>query len=125
MRIDSTFLRSKVARRIFALFVASALIPIGTLALLSFDQVTGQLVENGYKQLHRDSKSIAMTIFERLSIAESELKLLGRQKGAQAESFVELIHLASNRDIRRQPTIAARASRIATGIRRFPAETSA
>jgi sensor domain CHASE-containing protein len=38
MKIHSTFLRSKVARRIFMLFVASALVPIGMLALLSFDR---------------------------------------------------------------------------------------
>ena len=79
MRVHSTFLRSKVARRIFVLFVASALIPVGMLALLSFNQVTNQLVEHSYQQLHRDSKAIAMSVFERLSIAESELKLLGGQ----------------------------------------------
>lgn len=90
MKIDSTFLRSKVARRIFVLFVASALLPIGTLALLSFEQVTSQLVEHGYRQLHRDSKSIAMSVFERLSMAESELKLLGRPETARAESLRNL-----------------------------------
>lgn len=90
MKIDSTFLRSKVARRIFVLFVASALLPIATLALLSFNQVSSQLLENGHKQLHRDSKAIAMTVFERLSIAESELKLLGRQRGASAETLHSL-----------------------------------
>ena len=87
MRIDSTFLRSKVARRIFVLFVASALLPIGTLALVSFDQVTSQLVEHGYKQLHRDSKAIAMTVLERLSITESELRLLGPQLGCEPNPF--------------------------------------
>jgi diguanylate cyclase (GGDEF)-like protein len=90
MKIHSTFLRSKVARRIFMLFVASALVPIGMLALLSFDQVISQLVEHSYQQLHRDSKAVAMTVFERLSITESELKLLGGQHGARAESLVSL-----------------------------------
>jgi len=90
MKIHSTFLRSKVARRIFVLFVASALVPIGMLALLSFDQVISQLVEHSYQQLHRDSKAVAMTVFERLSITESELKLLGGQHGARAESLVSL-----------------------------------
>ena len=79
MKIDSTFLRSKVARRMFALFVASALVPIGTLALLSFNQVTDQLIENGYRELHRDNKAVAMTVFERLTIAQSELELVGRE----------------------------------------------
>ncbi len=90
MRIDSTFLRSKVARRIFVLFVASALLPIGTLALVSFEQVTGQLAEHGYKQLHRDSKAVAMTVFERLSMIESELELLGSQLVAPPDSTLSL-----------------------------------
>ena len=90
MKIHSTFLRSKVARRIFVLFVASALIPIGMLAVLSFDQVIRQLVEHSYQQLHRDSKAVAMTVFERLLITESELKLLGGQQGGRAESLVSL-----------------------------------
>ncbi|MCK5364363.1 MAG: EAL domain-containing protein [Gammaproteobacteria bacterium] len=90
MRIDSTFLRSKVARRIFVLFVASALLPIGTLALVSFEQVTGQLTEHGHKQLHRDSKAVAMTVFERLSMLESELELLGSQLVVRSDSTFSL-----------------------------------
>ena len=86
MKIDSSFLRSKVARRIFALFVLSALLPIGLLALLSFSQVTNQLVEHGYEQLHRDSKAVAMTLFERLSMTGSELDLFARQWTAQGET---------------------------------------
>jgi len=90
MKIDFAFLRSKVARRLFVLFVASALLPIGTLALLSFSQVTDQLLENGYRQLHRDNKAVAMTVFERLSIAESELELLGREPAIASSAPLSL-----------------------------------
>ena len=90
MKIDSAFLRSKVARRLFALFVASALLPISMLVLLSFDQVTGQLIENGYRQLHRDNKAAALTIFERLSLARSELELAGRTRTPDSESLPSL-----------------------------------
>ncbi len=90
MKIDSTFLRSKVARRLFVLFVASALLPIGTLALLSFDQVTDQLIEHGYRELHRDNKAVAMTVFERLSIARSELELVSREESVTRESILML-----------------------------------
>ena len=97
MKFHSTFLRSKVARRIFVLFIASAIVPIATLALLSFDQVSGQLVEHSYQQLHRDSKAVAMTVFERLSITESELKLLGGLQGARAERLLSLPDVALQR----------------------------
>jgi ABC-type spermidine/putrescine transport system permease subunit II len=40
MRIDTTLLRSKVARRIFVLFVLCALLPIAAVVILSFSQVT-------------------------------------------------------------------------------------
>jgi diguanylate cyclase (GGDEF)-like protein len=97
MKIDSTFLRSKVARRIFALFVLSALLPVGMLALLSFSQVTGQLTEHGYEQLHRDSKAVAMTLFERLSTLESELEFLGRQQDARGGSNLSLPEQSAQR----------------------------
>ena len=45
MKIDTTFLRSKVARRIFILFVFCALLPIAALAIISFSYVTNQLKE--------------------------------------------------------------------------------
>jgi hypothetical protein len=48
-----TFLRSKVARRIFALFILCALLPIGALAVLSFREVTKQLDEQSRAQLRR------------------------------------------------------------------------
>ena len=97
MKIDTTFLRSRVARRIFALFVLSALLPVGLLALLSFSQVTEQLIEHGYDQLHRDSKAVAMTLFERLSTTESELEFLGRQQDARGGSNVSLPEQAARR----------------------------
>ena len=51
MKLDMTFLRSKVARRVFLLFVVCAMLPIFVLALISFRQVTEQLREQSRKQL--------------------------------------------------------------------------
>ncbi len=79
MKIDATFLRSKVARRIFMLFVLSALLPIATLALLSFHQVSQQLYTDGQRQLHRDSKAIGMALLEKLSSLETTLRFIAAQ----------------------------------------------
>lgn len=75
MKIELTFLRSKVARRIFGLFIFCALVPILALAFISFTQVTEQLYKQGQRQLHQSCKGLGMSIFERLSFLESELKI--------------------------------------------------
>jgi hypothetical protein len=65
MKFDITFLRSKVARRIFMLFVCCALIPITAMAILSFTHVTNQL----------------MSIVERLMFLETEMKMVASNFG--------------------------------------------
>lgn len=76
MRIDTTFLRSKVARRIFLLFILCALLPVAALAVISFSQVTGQLKEQSQKRLRQASKAVALSFFERLLLLEVEMKMV-------------------------------------------------
>lgn len=76
MRFEKTFLRSKVGRRIFILFVCCALIPIAALALLYYGHFTKQLNVQSQRQLHQTSKDIGMYIYERLLFLESEMKMV-------------------------------------------------
>jgi len=75
MNIELTFLRSRVARRIFALFIFCALVPILALAVISFSQVAEQLYEQGQRRLHQSGKALGMSIFERLSFLGNELTI--------------------------------------------------
>jgi HD-GYP domain-containing protein (c-di-GMP phosphodiesterase class II)/HAMP domain-containing protein len=68
-------LRSKVARRLFLLFVACALLPIGVLALFAFLDVRSYLDSLTDRRLHQASKSVGMTIVERVSFLETDLDL--------------------------------------------------
>ena len=68
----STFLRSRVARRILVLFVACALLPITVLALVSLSQVTEHLNEQSQLRLRQASKAQGMAIYERLLLLEAE-----------------------------------------------------
>ena len=77
MRVDSTFLRSRVARRIFFLFVVCALLPIFLLAILSFRQVTAQLRRHGQSHLRQATKAASIAIHERLIFVEGEMKVIG------------------------------------------------
>jgi putative nucleotidyltransferase with HDIG domain len=70
MKIDWTFLRSRVARRIFTLFVLCALLPITALAVLSFNQVAKQLNQQSERRLRQATKAVGMSILERLTVLE-------------------------------------------------------
>jgi len=86
MRIHPSFLRSKVARRIFALFIFCALVPILALAIISFTQVREQLHSQSQRRLYQSSKALGMSIFERLSSLGNELRVFSSffEAGRQA-----------------------------------------
>jgi putative nucleotidyltransferase with HDIG domain len=74
MKFEMTFLRSRVARRIFVLFLCCALLPIGALAILSFNQVEKQLRELGQRRLQHANKAVGVAIVERLVFLKDEMK---------------------------------------------------
>jgi putative nucleotidyltransferase with HDIG domain len=85
MKFEATFLRSKVAIRIFILFVCCALLPIGVLAVLSFTQVTNQLSEQTQKRLKQASKEVGRAISERLFFIEGEMKVVVSQLSKESD----------------------------------------
>lgn len=76
MKLEWTFLRSKVARRVFALFILCALVPIAALALISFGTVARQLNAQSQRRLHQASKAMALGIYERLLFLEAEMTMI-------------------------------------------------
>ncbi len=76
MKIKNAFLRSKVARRIFVLFLLCSLLPIIILAILTYSNMTRQLKQQTQRELQQTSKSIGMGIFERLLLIESEMRMV-------------------------------------------------
>ena len=75
MKTESTFLHSKLARRILWLFVLSALIPMTVLAVISLRNVTAQLQEQSRLLLHQVSRDEAMSILGRLSFLKANIEL--------------------------------------------------
>lgn len=84
MKLDRRSLRSKVARRIFFLFIACALLPIAALAYISFAQVTNYLHEQSQQRLRQASKAAALGIYERLLFLEAEMKTMASVLAAGA-----------------------------------------
>ncbi len=85
MKIEKAFLRSKVARRIFVLFILCALLPISILAIFIYSNMTKQLHQQTQRELQQTSKSMGMAIFERLALIESEMRMISSNLDLSAE----------------------------------------
>ncbi len=70
------FLRSKVAGRIFIMFILCALIPISALAVLSYVQVSGQLTRQSMERLYNSAKAHGLSVFEKFLFLEANLTLI-------------------------------------------------
>ena len=75
MRIDRAFLTSKVARRIFLLFLLCALLPLVILAVVTSNAVDSQLSEQAIKRLNQNCKVKGLEIYNNLRALEAELKM--------------------------------------------------
>ncbi len=74
MKIDRSFFRSIVARRIFLFFAICALTPILAMSALVVRQVANTLNEEKVDRLHQTSRSVGFAIYERLLALDSELQ---------------------------------------------------
>jgi signal transduction histidine kinase len=74
MRLDTRAFTSKVARRFFVLFLVCALLPVSFLAILSFQQVTGELHTQSERRLRQASKSTGQVLYKRLLALETALR---------------------------------------------------
>jgi putative nucleotidyltransferase with HDIG domain len=77
--LEGTFLKSKIGRRIFSLFICCSIIPVIALAILSFTQVMSNLEEQGNRRLHQSTKALALSILERLLLMDHELQHAGKE----------------------------------------------
>ena len=84
VQIERSFLSSCVARRIFFLFILCALLPVGVLSLISFGDVTSQLTEQSERRVRQESKAMGMAIYQRLLLAEAELRSSAWESGLLA-----------------------------------------
>lgn len=73
MNFSGTFYQSKVARRVLALFVLSALVPVAFLAVFSYRQVTSLLTTQAQRELTVFSAAYGTAAYDRLLLAERTL----------------------------------------------------
>jgi len=66
MKIEKSFLKSKIARRILFLFVSCAILPMVTLAYISFRTISYELNQQTRKELPQICKAAGFDIFNNL-----------------------------------------------------------
>ena len=74
MRLEVKSFRTRVARRIFFLFVVCALLPVTTMAGISYVHVRSQLMDQSTQRMREENKAVAMSIYERLLFLRSEMR---------------------------------------------------
>ncbi len=80
--------RTRVARRIFFLFVLCALLPVSTLAAVSYFHVRTQLMDQSTQGLKEENKAVAVSVYERLLFLRSELRAVAALHTADAIEFL-------------------------------------
>jgi putative nucleotidyltransferase with HDIG domain len=103
-KLEWTFLRSKVARRIFVLFVLCALLPIAALAVISFGTVAEQLNTQSQRRLHQASKTMALSAYERLLFLEAEMRMVASTLAARAGARLQIPAEGFGEDLKRRFT---------------------
>jgi putative nucleotidyltransferase with HDIG domain len=77
VKFDTKIFRSKIAHRIFFMFVSCALFPILCISIISFMRVTDQLNNQSYRLLKESIAMYSDSIFERLKFLDTELQFIG------------------------------------------------
>ena len=88
MKINLFLMKSRVAKRIFYLFVICALLPIGSLAFISLHQLSEDQKERSFQKLHQASKNIGMSVLEGLSFVEYEMHFASLSNNAGSQTPV-------------------------------------
>jgi signal transduction histidine kinase/HAMP domain-containing protein len=74
--LQSSSLRSKIARRIFALFVICGLLPFAGLALIAYHQTVEFFETKNQEQLRDLAKLFGLDIHEKLELLDASLKII-------------------------------------------------
>jgi signal transduction histidine kinase len=93
MKLENNIFQTKVARRIFTLFIICAIVPIAALALVSFNQVKTQLENQSRERLHQECKSLAVSIYGQMILLSSEMKMAAVNISASSRNQIRTLPL--------------------------------
>jgi putative nucleotidyltransferase with HDIG domain len=91
MKLQGTFLRTRVARRVLLAFMLCALVPVALLSFIAYQNVETQLEQQANDRLREDAKSVGMMLVGRVAMLGTELRLVSSRleaRGRLAENEV-------------------------------------
>lgn len=98
MKLGISSFKTRVASRIFILFIICSMLPVSVFAVISFIHVRSQLIDQCYATLQRESKSLAVSIYERLDFLRSELSFIAANYPDSPDSLnLDQIQLVNKR----------------------------
>ncbi len=83
MQLDSKFLKTRLGRRMLAVFVACAMLPVTALATVTLFTTRHTLKEQSLARLKEATKTLGMSLLERLLFCETELHIVAREVEAR------------------------------------------
>jgi signal transduction histidine kinase len=95
--VEISFLKSRVARRMFGLFVFCALLPLLILSGFTFLFVSDELEEQAERRLRQTCKAKGFEIYEHLLFLETELKMIASDLKKGVPQPVRLVPYASDK----------------------------
>jgi len=84
-KIDTSFLKSKIARRIFFLFISCALLPIAILSYICFKTISYEFNQRARKELRQICKTNGLDIYNNLLILELKINLIASEAETQKD----------------------------------------
>ena len=87
MEVGISSFKTRVANRIFIIFIICSVFPVSVFAVISYFHVRNQLIDQCNITLQRESKSIAVSLYERLDFLRSELKLIAAYYPANTDDL--------------------------------------
>ncbi len=75
-KISHAVFQSRIGKRIFWMFIGCSFVPLTVLSALSYIHIQSQLKDQTVVRLRQLTKSIGMSVYERLELLESELRLV-------------------------------------------------
>jgi PAS domain S-box-containing protein len=79
MNTNQSIFKTRFGRRLLLIFSCCALLPMFTLSLVAFNQVSSQLKQQSHQQLRQAVKTHALSIYDRLCFLEAQLQFLATE----------------------------------------------
>lgn len=87
--------KTRVARRVFLLFIACAIVPTTVLGGVAYFQVKRSLEEQHMRRLRQESRAVALSIYERFQLLRQEVRTLAVAGGLPGQIDAPPDHFTS------------------------------